>query len=82
MAARLNRLHSDAVRTKIKCSQIINRLQDHIDGKVELTTSQVNAAKILLDKSLSNAPTNINAEHSGGVTFNVVTGVPVADEND
>ena len=53
MAARLNRMHQDSVREKIKASQIINRLQDHVKGDIELSTTQVQSARILLDKSVS-----------------------------
>ena len=53
MAARLNRMHQDSVREKIKVSQIINRLQDHVKGDIELSTTQVQSARILLDKSIS-----------------------------
>ena len=56
MAARLNPRHSDMVRSKIQASQLINRLSDHVLGEVELSSTQVQAAKILLDKVLSNAP--------------------------
>jgi hypothetical protein len=42
------------VRTKIQASQIINRLKKHVDGEVELTSTQVRAAEILLNKSLPN----------------------------
>ena len=52
----MRRSHQDDVRAKIGVSQIINRLQKHVDGEIELTTSQVQAAKLLLDKSLANAP--------------------------
>jgi len=40
----------DEIREKIQGSQIINRLQSHVYGQVEMTPSQVNAAKTLLGK--------------------------------
>lgn len=52
MAARLRPHHQDEVRAKIQTSQLINRLTDHILGTVELSASQVQAASILLKKSL------------------------------
>jgi hypothetical protein len=55
------------VRRKIQASQIINRLQDYFNGKVELSQGQIQSAKILLDKSVSNAATEVNADHSGEV---------------
>ena len=56
MAARLNRMHQESVRAKIKTSCILKALQEHLDGKRQLSKTQVASAKILLDKSMSNAP--------------------------
>lgn len=44
--------HPEEVREKIQASNLINRLADHIDGKTKMTTTQVNAAKVLLNKIL------------------------------
>jgi hypothetical protein len=57
MAARLNPRHQEMVRAKIQASHLINGLHDHFDGKRELTATQLQSAKILLDKSISNAAT-------------------------
>jgi hypothetical protein len=59
---RLNPRHQDMVRQKIQASQIVNRLQNHVDGKVELSATQVQAARILLDRSL---PTLTSTELTG-----------------
>ena len=56
MAARLNRRHSEMVRTKIKTAHILRTLHECLDGRVLLSKSQVQSASILLSKSLSNAP--------------------------
>lgn len=61
MAARLRAHHQEDVRQKIQASQIINRLQDYFNGNVELSQGQIQSAKILLDKSVSNAPTEVAA---------------------
>lgn len=46
-------IHSDEVRKKIKCKQLINRLMTHINSDEPiLDASQVNAAKALLNKVL------------------------------
>lgn len=58
----MRRSHQDDVRAKIGVSQITNRLQKHIDGEIELTATQIQAARILLDKSLPNLQAT---EHSG-----------------
>jgi hypothetical protein len=53
MAARtLRPRHSDEIRAKIQASQLVNRLTKHAFGEVEMTPTQVNAAKILLSKSV------------------------------
>lgn len=62
MAARLNNRHQDLVREKIKVGQIIDRLEKHINGEIELSSAQVQSAKILLDKSISNAPTILGGD--------------------
>jgi hypothetical protein len=72
MAERMRKSHQEDVRKKIQVSQIFNRLQDHLDGKVELTSTQVQSAKILLDKSVSNAPTEVSGPNGGPVTVEIV----------
>lgn len=52
MAARKRKYQTDSTRKKIQASQLINRLQDFIDGKVEMNPAQVRAAEILLKKTL------------------------------
>lgn len=74
MAARLNPRHQDMVRAKIKASCVIKMLMEHLEGKRELSQAQVASAKILLDKSVSNAPTTIQGpgdegEHKLEVTW-------------
>jgi hypothetical protein len=56
------------VRAKIEAGRLIGRLQNYVLGKVELSTSQVSAAKILLDKALSNAPVNADAAPGGDLS--------------
>ena len=38
---------------------IASRLEKHVEGLIELSPTQIQAAKILLDKTISNAPTEI-----------------------
>ena len=58
MAARINKIHHDE-KTKrlIQASQLLNRLTDHGNGKVEMTASQVQAAKIVIGKSIPDLKT-------------------------
>lgn len=72
MAARLRAHHQDDVRKKIQASQIINRLQDYFNGKVELSAGQIQSAKILLDKTVSNAPTELSGVDGGPLTVEIV----------
>jgi hypothetical protein len=62
MAARLNPRHQDMVRDKIQATQLINRLENHALGDVELSPTQIKAIEILLKKSL---PDLSAVEHSG-----------------
>lgn len=57
MAARLNPKHDQRTREKIQTSQLINRLQSHVNGEVELTNSQVRAAEVLLKKTIPDLAT-------------------------
>ena len=62
MAERIRKHHQEDVRKKIQATQIIKRLQSHFDGEIELSSTQIQTAKILLDKSISNAPTITETE--------------------
>jgi len=66
MAARLNRMHQESVREKIKVSQLINRLANHALGKNKMTNTQVRAAEILLNKSLPNLQSSELTGPNGG----------------
>jgi len=52
MAERKNLSHQAIVRERIQTSQLINRLEGHALGDIEMTQSQMKAAEILLRKSL------------------------------
>ena len=49
---RRNAMLIEETRSKVRTSQLINRLQDHVLGKVTLSVTQVRSAEILLRKSL------------------------------
>jgi len=82
MAARLNPRHSDMVRAKIQASQLVNRLTAHALGEVEMSATQVQAAKILLDKTLSNAPTVNEISGPEGAPVQMVQLVPLKAAGD
>jgi hypothetical protein len=82
MAARLNPRHSEMVRAKIQASQLINCLTNHALGETEMSAPQVQAAKILLDKTLSNAPTitEVSGPEGGPMQVASINVLPVAVE--
>ncbi len=74
MAARTRKLlHDDETRARIQVSQIINRLQNHILGKLELSPTQVRSAEILLKKRI---PDLSSTENKTEVTHRYVADVP------
>ena len=67
MAARINLPQTQKTRDKIKTSQLINRLENHAFGNVDLTPTQVNAIKILLGKTIPDLKqTDIDIQSSNG----------------
>lgn len=55
----------DTWRERIQTGVLLDRLEKHVSGDVEMTPTQVNAAKILLGKTI---PDLKAIEHSGGIT--------------
>lgn len=75
MAARLNNRHQDSVREKIRGSQIINSLQDHVFGKKKMEPSQVTAGLGLLKKILPDlAVTELTGKDGGPVQIHALSG--------
>jgi hypothetical protein len=52
MAARINRMHSEQVRLKIKADKLIERLNKAAMGEIEVTQVQLGAINSLLDRSV------------------------------
>jgi len=55
MAARLKKFHQEEVRTKIKTSQLIKRVQDYALGILDdddISTTRLRAIEVLLRKTL------------------------------
>lgn len=52
MAARNRLTHDTKTREKIQTSMLVNRLQNFVEGKVELSPAQVTAALGLIKKTL------------------------------
>ncbi len=65
MAARTVKIrHDDETRAKIKTTQLLNRLNNHIFKDVEVSVTQLKAIEILLRKTL---PDLSGVQHSGHV---------------
>lgn len=74
MAARSVKIrHDEETRAKIKTSQLINRLSDHVLGKVDLKPTQVTAALGLLRKTI---PDLSSAENKTEVVHRYVARLP------
>ena len=79
MAARKNPLHPvklENMKEKIKTTLLINLLQNHALEDNEVSNSRIDAAKYLLSKVMSNAPTQ--TEVSGPDGGNIPVGINVS----
>ena len=63
--------HATKTRERIQTSMLINRLEDHMLGKVELSTTQVRSAEILLKKSLPDLQ-SIEQHNTGEIETKIV----------
>lgn len=74
MAARKKIRHDENTRLKIQAAQLINRLSDHAQGKVDLSSTQVRSIEILLRKILPDL-TDVKMEvDSQPITFQLDLG--------
>ena len=68
-----NAMLIEEAREKIRTTQLINRLQDHALGEVEMSTTQVRAVEILLKKRVPDlSAVTLNGDDDGG-PLNTVT---------
>ena len=78
MAARLRPKHQDEIKAKIQGTQLKKLLEDYaltgIYNGVEINSNRIDAAKFLLNKLISNAPTEIEqkTEFSGNLNVSTV----------
>ena len=78
MPARLNNRHQQMIREKIRASQLVNRLENHVLDDLELNATQVTAALGLLKKcvpDLKVSDSTITHEGEVGIRQLVVKGV-------
>jgi hypothetical protein len=77
MAARIKKIrHDENTRLKIQAAQLINRLEAHARGEVEMTTTQVRAIEILLRKILPDLADVRMEVDAQPITFNLNMGAP------
>ena len=58
--AELSRQRQEEFRQKVQVGVLADRLNKHALGEIEMTQTQISAAKILIDKAVSNAPQDVN----------------------
>ena len=78
MAARKDPKNRDSSNKLIQASQLLNRLISHVNGEIELSTSQVNAAKIVIGKYI---PDLKAIEHSGKIDSSIIFTLSSDDAN-
>jgi hypothetical protein len=80
MPVRIRKIHHDEyTKAKIKASNIITRLQKHINGEIEMVPSAVTAALGLLKKVV---PDLTSVEHSGEISTPSVIRAPMIAETE
>lgn len=68
MAARKHKVKlTESWKERIRASMILNRLNNHALGEEEMSSTQIDAAKFLLNKVISNAPTESKVDVAGSV---------------
>lgn len=69
MAARLRPRHQEEIKAKIQGGQLQNMLEEHaltgLYNGIEVSATRIDAAKFLLNKLISNAPTEIDQNITG-----------------
>lgn len=83
MAARKNKGTKDApwdekVRERLRGSMLINRVEDHALGKVEMTASQLKAALGLIDKILPSL-SSVQMDAKVDSTARVINAEPMSE---
>lgn len=77
-ATKRNAMLIEEARGKIQTTQLINRLQNHALGTIEMSPTQVRAVEILLKKKL---PDLVSAENKTEVTHNYVARIPALSKD-
>jgi len=68
MAARKNKVKlTESWKERIRTSMLLNRVNNHALGEEEMSSTQLDAAKFLLNKIISNAASEQNVNVAGSV---------------
>ena len=65
------RSYPERGRERIKSTLIIKRLMKHIKGEIDMTSTQIQAARILLNKTLPDIK-SLEVEHTGTINLGKV----------
>lgn len=77
-ATKRNAMLIEEAREKIKTTQLINRLQDHALGEIEMSQTQIRATEVLLKKRVPDLQSvTVAGDDDGGpvvanITWNIV----------
>lgn len=76
MAARLRKTHQDDVRTKIKVTELINRVQAYALGELtddDVSSTRLNAIKMLLAKTIPDLTSvELTGDENNPLSINVI----------
>lgn len=72
MAARKHLSHDQRTREKIQTSQLINRLEKHALGDLDLSATQIKAIEVLIRKTLPDlSSVQLTGEGGGAVVHRI-----------
>lgn len=69
MAARYRNWTPEVVKQRIKVGLLVKRLEDHAHGLVEMSQSQVNAAKFLIERVVARAESPRQVDVTGHISL-------------
>ena len=69
MAARKRMWTPEIVRERIRTSMLLRRIQNHVLGDVQMTDTQLAAAKFLVERVVPKAESVRQVQHSGTITL-------------
>lgn len=81
MAERLNKRQADSARSLIQTQRTLQELQKHVFGERDMSSTQIRAAEVLLNKSLPNLQAvDLNADVQADVNVVIGSFIEPADD--